>query len=597
MSALDTREIGFLLNQVLGLPELLGRDRFAHLSGEVVEEVLETASRIARHHFLPCQREHDENPPFVANGHIDHPESLATACRAFIDAGLMRAHLPESEAGLGLPACVHTAALAFFQAANLPASAYLTLTIGAANLLRDHGDSVLKETWMDAMFDGRFFGTMALSEPQAGSSLGDLKTLARPMRDGSWSITGNKQWISAGEHELAENIVHMMLVRTPDAPPGVRGISLMLVPRCRLDDRGYPSVDNDVRLVSLLHKMGYRATTSTILAMGSNENCRGWLVGRQGEGLKCMFDMINEARIGVGLSGAALAYAGFRYSLEYAGDRRQGRPPGEKDPGRPMVPIARHADVRHMLLKQKCYAEGGLALGFYCATLLDYQQTAGDSRESKDMGLLLDLLTPVAKAWSSDYGVAANSLAIQVLGGNGYTIDYPVEQLYRDNRLNPIHEGTNGIQALDLLGRKVHQAEGRALRLLAERVRASISQAEQIKDLEPCARGLSEALARLEATTDSLRGVFHSDGAEAALAGASTYLRLTGHVVVAWLWLRQGLAAAAALGDEAGDRAYLEGKLAACRYFHRWELPVTSAWAALLSTPDHELLRLDPSTL
>lgn len=597
MSTLDTREVGFLLNQVLDLPGLLACERFAHLSPEVVDEVLQTASRIAEHYFAPCHREHDETPPFLAGDRIDHPESLETACRAFIDAGLMRAHLPESEGGLELPACVHTATLGFFQAANLPASAYLTLTIGAANLLRAHGDHAVKDNWMDAMYDGRFFGTMALSEPQAGSSLSDLSTLAQPMADGSWSITGNKQWISAGEHELSENIVHMMLVRTPDAPPGVRGISLMLVPRRRLDDSGRPTIDNDVRLVSLLHKMGYRATTSTILAMGSDDNCRGWLIGREGDGLKCMFDMMNEARIGVGLSGAALGYAGFRYSLEYAGDRRQGRPPGEKDPTRPMVPIARHADVRHMLLKQKCYAEGGLALGLYCASLLDYQQTAGDSRESEDMGLLLDLLTPVAKAWSSDYGVAANSLAIQVLGGNGYTIDYPVEQLYRDNRLNPIHEGTNGIQALDLLGRKVHQAEGRALRLLADSIRATIDQAASTRELESCARSLADALNRLENTTARLADVFANDGIEPALSGASTYLNLTGHVVVGWLWLRQGVTARAALECDAGDRSYLSGKLAACRYFHRWELPMTSTWADLLSQPDHDLLELDPSTL
>lgn len=598
MSAMETRELQFLLDEVVGLPGLLEHERFDHLSDSMVDDVFETAGKIARHHFAPCNPRLDTEEPDVVEGRVVLPAELDRACRAFIDSGLMRAHLPEDLGGMQLPQCVFNAAMSYFQAANLSAIAYMTLTVGAANLLHRFGTAEQKERYMQPMYDGRFFGTMALSEPQAGSSLADIRTRATPNDDGSYSIVGTKQWISAGEHELADNIVHLLLARTDDAPAGVRGISLFVVPRYRLDEAGEPAVDNDVRLVSLLHKMGYRGIPSTILALGTDHECRGWLVGEEGQGLSLMFSLMNEARIGVGMGAAAVAYAGFRYSLDYASTRKQGRRRGGRDPSRPMVAISEHADVRHMLLAQKTYAEGGLALGLYCAGLLDAQLVAAEQAEREDIGLLVELLTPVVKAWLSDYGLEANRLAIQVLGGYGYTRDYPVEQYYRDNRLNPIHEGTNGIQALDLLGRKVSMSGGRGLEVLEARMRATLDAAAAHTVLDESRAALTAGIERLKSTTSALLTVGAQQGEEHMLANASTYLHLFGHTTVAWLWLEQGLRAAAALERGAGARAgYYRGKIDACRYFHRWELPKTEAMAAMLASDDGLVLETDPATL
>lgn len=596
MSSIEPRELRFLLEEVVELPRLLESERFEHLDQGMIDDVFETAARVSEQYFASCNSKLDEVEPDVVDGRVVLPEALDSACRAFIDSGLMRAHLSEDDGGLQLPQCVANAAFSYFQAANLSATAYLTLTIGAANLLRHFGTEDQKKHYMQPMFDGRFFGTMALSEPQAGSSLADIRTRATRNDDGSYSIEGTKQWISGGEHELSENIIHLLLARTPEAGEGVRGISLFIVPRYRLDGSGNAGEDNDVQLVSLLHKMGYRGITSTILALGSDGNCRGWLVGKEGQGLALMFSMMNEARIGVGMGAAAVAYAGFRYSLDYATTRKQGRRPGAKDPSQPMVPITEHADVRHMLLAQKAFAEGSLALGLYCAGLIDEQTVASNAEERDDLGLLLDLLTPIAKSWPSDYGLEANRLAIQVLGGYGYTRDYPVEQYYRDNRLNPIHEGTNGIQALDLLGRKVGMAEGRAMDLLDGRMQVTLEQAADIEILDDCRDALGEARERLKETTELLLEIGLRDGAGRMLANATSYLHLFGHTVSAWIWLKQGIGAYRALEAGAGVRAdYFTGKIDACRYFHRWELPKTRPLAEMLAGGDAMVLDADPA--
>ena len=588
MSRIEPREIAFLLDHVLDLPSLLERPRFRHLDRSVVDQVVETASKLADVYFAPHNHAADEHEPHVVDGKVVMLPEVKQAVAAFAEAGFLAAHHDEARGGMQLPWSVVQACFSFFQAANVATAAYPFLTIGAANLIDSFGTEEQKERYMSHMLTGRFLGTMALSEPQAGSSLADIRTTATPNPDGTYSITGTKQWISAGEHELSENIVHMVLAKIKGAPPGVKGISLFIVPRYRVNDDGSLGPHNDVHLVSLLHKMGYRGTTSTILSFGENGACQGFLVGQPHHGLSYMFQMMNEARIGVGLGASALGYAGYRYSLEYARTRPQGRLPEAKDPASLMVPIVQHADVRRMILAQKAAAEGGLALCLLCARLVDEEKTAGDAEARDRARLLLEVLTPIAKSWPSEHCLEANKWAIQILGGYGYTRDYPVEQYYRDNRLNPIHEGTYGIQALDLLGRKVFMENGAALALLGQEIGATVARARTVPDLAGLADALAGALATVAETTEAMGRARAAGRVAEVLANAVAYLEMFGHTVLAWVWLRQALAAHGAL--ERGEDPYLRGKLAACRYFYRWELPKVRTHAALMTSLDRTTL-------
>jgi alkylation response protein AidB-like acyl-CoA dehydrogenase len=459
------------------------------------------------------------------------------------------------------------------------------MLIGNANLLRVYGTEEQKRLYLGPLLEGRFLGTMCLSETQAGSSLADITTTAEPQPDGTYHITGSKMWISAGDHELAENIVHLVLARIKGAPAGARGISLFLVPKRRLRPDGTLAEDNNIALAGLNHKMGYRGTTNCVLNFGEGGPCIGTQVGERNRGLACMFHMMNEARIAIGRGATMLGYAGYLASLDYARTRRQGRRSSDKDPANPPVAIIEHADVRRMLLAQKAWVEGSLALILYCARQVDELATAPDDAARRRALLLLDILTPIAKAWPSQYCLAANDLAIQIHGGYGYTREFDVEQYYRDNRLNPIHEGTNGIQALDLLGRKAAMEEGAAFRALCEEIRATAAGAldHSMADLSEWGSDLLDAVDALEETTATLLAEPDPDR---RLANAAVYLEAAGHTVIAWMWLMQALAAADL--DE-GD-PFVAGKLQACRYFYAWELPRTAHW--------HDLLRsLDDTTL
>jgi butyryl-CoA dehydrogenase len=366
------------------------------------------------------------------------------------------------------------------------------------------------------------------------------------------------------------------------------------VPKYRVAEDGRRGARNGVRLIGLNHKMGFRGTTNCALNFGEGEPAVGERVGRENEGLACMFHMMNEARIGVGLGAAAMASAGYRYSLEYARTRTQGRAAGSRDPLAPPVPIIEHADVRRMLLLQKVYAEGALALCLYCAQLVDEAQVAEPPQQREEAGLLLEILTPLCKAWPAEYGLEANKLAIQVLGGYGYTRDYPVERLYRDNRLNAIHEGTNGIQALDLLGRKVTMREGAALRLLLDRIGDTV-QATATGPLQEYARALRGAVDAATQATLTLTGAMLKGRSAEALANAAYFLDMMGHIVVAWMWLRQAQTAQAALAGASGtDRDFYEGKLQGCRFFFRYELPKAQVHAQLLGQLDDTTLAMRP---
>ena len=573
-SILSRRDLDFLLHEWLDVSSLTSRPRFTDHSRETFDAVLDLAEQIATEKFAPHNRAADLAEPHVVEGKVVLIPEVKAALDAFGASGLLGATFDEAVGGMQLPFTVGRAVLAWFQAANTATSAYPFLTLANANLLLAHGSPEQIERWVGPMLEGRYTGTMCLSEPQAGSSLADITTRAEPQPNGTYRLFGNKMWISAGEHELSENIVHLVLAKIPGGPPGVKGISLFVVPRY-LDD----GAANDVVLAGLNHKMGYRGTTNTLLNFGERGGAVGWLVGAEHAGLALMFHMMNEARVGVGLGATALGYTGYLHALAYAKSRPQGRPLGDKDPTSPQVPIVEHADVRRMLLAQKSYVEGGLALGLYASRLVDEAQTAADSNDRAAATLLLDVLTPIAKSWPSQWCLAANDLAIQVHGGYGYTRDYPVEQFYRDNRLNPIHEGTHGIQALDLLGRKLALNSGAGLRALEAAVRATADTAAASYPDESAALGA--ALDRLVATTQKL----HAAGDPAVtLANASVHLEAAGHVVVAWLWLEQLLAAHGREGE------FYDGKRSAARYFFRWELPRTGPQFDLLDSLDTTVL-------
>jgi alkylation response protein AidB-like acyl-CoA dehydrogenase len=580
---LSRRDLEFLLYEWLDVAALTARPRFAEHSRDTFDDVIDLAERIAAQDFQPHYRAGDLCEPHLAGGRVVLVPEVAAALDRLTRSGLMAGAFDEEFGGAQLPAVVAKAANLWLQAANPATSAYPLLTAAAAGLLLARASTGQIDTWARPMIEGRYFATMCLSEPQAGSSLADIVTRAEPQADGTFRLFGTKMWISGGEHELGENIVHLVLAKIPGGPPGVGGISLFIVPKVLASGER-----NDITLAGLNHKMGFRGTVNAVLAFGDGGHrpggdvgAVGYLVGEPHDGLTAMFHMMNEARIGVGLCAAALGYTGYLHSLDYARTRVQGRPAGADRDGAP-VPIVEHADVRRMLLAQKAYAEGALALGLYCARLLDEQRTGATDADRETAGLLLDVLTPIAKSWPSQWCLQANHLAIQVLGGYGYTRDFPVEQFYRDNRLNMIHEGTHGVQAADLLGRKIPGRGGACLTALAGAIRATVARAAAGPgEARLYAAELAAALDRFADVTATLAAV--PDPAT-RLANASTYLEAVGHLVIAWLWLEQVLAAAA------GTEPVHDGKRRAAAYFYRWELPKTRAMFDLLADLDRTIL-------
>ena len=587
--------VDFLLHDWLKVDSLQSRERFADHSRETFDAVLDTCERIAREKYAPFNRLVDTQEPHFDGERVILPQATHDAYKAYAESGMLSAAQDYAIGGMQLPYTVEAAANAFFAMASVSIGSGM-LTSGNANLLMVHGTDLQKQVFAANEFSGRFSGTMCLSEPQAGSSLSDITTRATP--DGAdfesealgarYRLKGNKMWISSGEHELSENIIHLVLAKIPDANgqlvPGVKGISLFIVPKKLVGTDGHLTGDrNDVALAGLNHKCGWRGTTNTLLNFGEGKypvsgesGAVGYLVGKPGEGLRCMFHMMNEARIGVGMAATMLGMAGYYASLDYAKNRPQGRPTGAggKDASQAQVRIIEHADIKRMLLAQKAYSEGALALALYCARLVDEQHT-GTADNADVARLLLEVLTPIVKSFPSEWCLEANSLAIQIHGGYGYTRDFPVEQYWRDNRLNMIHEGTHGIQAMDLLGRKVLMENGRGLHLLAERMEGTANKAQT--DWGPEAVALRDALQQIAQATQKAWA-----GAEPAqaLANAVPYLQAFGHTVIAWIWLD----VASSLGDDNSPAA--QGRRAACRYFYRYELPKIGAWLNVVSSRD-----------
>jgi butyryl-CoA dehydrogenase len=591
---LSARDVEFLLHEWLRTDELFERAAFAQHSPDTVAAVLDLAETVATERFAPHARANDLQEPSFDGTTVHLIPEIGTALKAFADAGFLTAGVPEGDGGEGLPTSVTSACLAWFHAANTATSGYALLSMAAGNLIRTHGTDEQRRLFAAPLAEGRFTGTMALSEPASGSNLSDLLTRAIPQDDGTYRLFGRKMWISGGDHELADNIVHLVLARTPDAAPGTKGISLFIVPKYLVAQDGSLGERNDFVLAGINHKMGSRGTVNTAPVLGDGAHTPGgapgavgYLVGSIGQGLPIMFSMMNEARLGVGIAGTAVGYTGYLKSLAYARERLQGRPLGVS-PTEPQVALVEHPDVRRMLLAQKAYVEGALALMLYCSRLLDDAHSL-DGDAAAEALALVGLLTPIAKSFPAQWCLEANCLAIQVMGGAGYTRDHDVEQHYRDNRLNAIHEGTHGIQGLDLLGRKVLLDQGRALGLLVGRISVTADRATAAGgDGEAYAAALLAITARLvEVTTQAAT----AGGGPEVMAEATAYLEGTGHLVIAWLWLEQWLAA------HGKEGAFYDGKRAATAYFFTRELPKVGLWLDTVAAHDGLTATLDPAVL
>jgi len=586
------RDLDFQLYDVLGLGELLRTPYFGDHDRATLDAILDAAYDIATDYYAPLAAELDAYDFKLVDGAIATPDGLKAAMNAIVEAGFLGASFPAALGGLQLPSTMFTAASLVFSAANNNANAYAFLTVGAAHLLAAFGDEEQRRRWMTPMIEGRYFGTMALSEPQAGSSLAEVATKAVPVGDGTYRLTGGKMWISCAEHDLTENIVNLVLAKLPDAPPGVKGISLFIVPKYLVNEDGTRGKRNDAVVTGINHKLGQRGVINTVLTFGATGECVGYLVGAPHDGMRQMFHMMNEARVSVGAGAVALNLAAYEYALQYAKDRPQGRLPSDKSPLSPPVAIIEHADVRGMLLRQKAIAEGGLALVLYCANLVDRAVALESEEARKEAELLLDVLTPIAKTWPSEHGIESTSLAIQVLGGYGYSPEYPVERYFRDQRLNPIHEGTTGIQGLDLLGRKVRMQGGAGFKLVLQTIsRDGIAAREEAGVAEEAATLLS-ALALLATVTRTLLEAQIDLGPDRALAESTAYLDAFGTIVVAWRWLAQARLAAAAPPDD-----FYAGKLAAFRYFFRNILPDVTQALERLAKLDDLVFAVKPSML
>ncbi|MHB8091935.1 MAG: acyl-CoA dehydrogenase [Syntrophales bacterium] len=577
---ISLRNLHFLLYEVFDAVALTKYPYFEDHGKETFDMVVDTAMRMGKEMLFPAFSEMDKQPPEFRDGKVFVHPLAAQIMKACGEGGWIGAQASYEMGGQQIPSMIMTAFRGIFGAANYSASVYPFLTTGAAGLIASFGSPELVETYVPKMFAGEWQGTMALTEPQAGSSLTDIATTAFPTTEGFYKIKGQKIFISCSEYESTENIVHLLLGRIEGAPPGVKGVSLFVVPKLRPDVDGGLAA-NDVACIGIYHKLGYRGAPITQLAFGDNEDCRGWLVGEPNRGLSCMFQMMNEARIDVGMGAAAIASAAYYAALEYARQRPQGRPVQAKDPLTPQSPIIEHADVKRMLLFQRAVVEGSLSLIFQCSQYVDLSAvTAGEEKEHYE--LLLDLLTPIAKSYPAEMGILSVSQGLQCLGGYGYCDEFPLEQYYRDVRIHPIHEGTTGIQGMDLLGRKVIMKNGKAFKLFLAELEKTIAAGKAVPEseasclqCEKCAVSLAEAVEILKEITMSLSGIALQGKIELFLADATLYLDLFGIVTIAWQWLLQGLKATEALGRATTEEEanFYRGKLQTCRYFFAYELP------------------------
>lgn len=583
---IDIPTLKFLLYDVHQLKEVLEKEHFSDHDLESVDMFLNSVKDFSDKELFPYFKEMDEKPAHFKDGKIiTHPQ-VGVMMRKGGEMGLIGGVFDFEEGGLQLPSMVHTASTYIQDAANNHLPGYTGLTYGAAELIINFADQELKDTYAPNMLAGKWGGTMCLTEPQAGSSLSDITTTATPLEDGTYRLKGQKIFISAGDHEYAENFVHLVLARIEGAPAGTKGISLFVVPKKRPEANG-SLTPNDVTTAGDFQKMGQRGYCTTHLIFGEGDDCRGWLVGQPHSGLRYMFLMMNGARIGVGRGAAAIVMAAYHASLEYAQERPQGRAlssTGKKDAKQEPTLIINHPDVRRMLLLQKVVAEGALSLVLMASKYQDMAKTASDESEKERYNLMLELLTPVAKTYPSEMGATAVSNGLQVLGGYGFCSEYILQQYHRDIRIFPIYEGTTGIQSLDLLGRKMTMKGGEAVLHLSKEIMATIQASAQYDELKPYAVKLSEKLQLMQKVMGFLLEFAAAGDFQRFTSDANLFMEFFSNIVIGWLWLDMARQAKNALltGNKTYPEAFYESKIHAMRFFFKYELVKTTSLAEAL---------------
>ena len=586
---IDDGLVDFLLYDVLDAESLCELGAYEHHSKETFDLFLDSVRRLARQDLLPTYKPMDDEPPQFRDGRIVTHPALPNLWRRMVEVGVLTATRPEAVGGQQIPILVHTMATAYLMAANLSAYGYIGLTHGAAHLIEAFGSEEVKARFMTPMYEGEWTGTMALTEPQAGSSLGDITTTATPSDDGYYLIKGSKIFISGADHSITENVVNLALARIEGAPSGTKGISLFAVPRLRPENGEL--VSNDVTIAGLIHKIGWKGLPSLALEFGDVGDCRGWLVGEPNQGLRYMFQMMNEARIMIGVNGAATASAAYHEARTYAIERRQGRRLGDR--GADQVPIVEHSDVRRMLLRQKAIVEGSFALLGTAARYADLA-SHGPVSERERAQLLLDLVTPLAKTFPAERGFEANTLAIQIHGGYGYTSEYLPEAYMRDQKLNTLHEGTSGIQSMDLLGRKVVAKGGAPMKALGEEIALAVQQARAAGcDTQLC-NAVEDATKVVMSITMELGQRGRAGDTDGMLGHSWDYLDMMATLVVAWQWLRMASAARTRFKDEPTQQARLHGTQAAAQYWIRTEVPRIAVLAELCRANEDSYLKAQP---
>jgi alkylation response protein AidB-like acyl-CoA dehydrogenase len=573
----DRRDVDFVLHEQLKVETLAAHERFAEFNRKAIDLIISEARTLAVKEILPTQADGDRIGLRFEHGAVTVPESFHKAWSALRDGEWLAMTEDPEWGGQGMPRSVASAAAGFLLAANFAFLMYAGLTHGAGKLIETFGTGEQKKRFLKKLYSGEWTGTMLLTEPEAGSDVGALQAAATPNDDGTYSIVGNKIFASSGEHDLSENIIHPVLARIDGAPAGTSGISLFIVPKVWVNEDGSLGDPNDVVCTGIEEKMGIHGNSTASMALGSKGKCRGLLLGEANKGMRSMFLMMNDARLVVGDQGLACASAAYMYALEYARKRVQGRDLLQMlDKEAPSVPIIRHPDVRRMLMIMKVYVEALRSLSLYIAYCFDAIATSDDPDEKARLQGIVDFLIPIAKAYTTERSLEVCDLGIQVFGGYGYIKEYPVEQLLRDCRITPIYEGTNGIQAMDLLFRKLGQNGGRPILDLADEIRATIASAADAQRIGGMADRIERALIRLEEVARHLGMTAMYGKLPVAAAHAHPFLEVCGDVIVGWmlLWRARIAAEALATGAKPKDEAFYDGQIRSAEFYAQNMLPI-----------------------
>jgi butyryl-CoA dehydrogenase len=583
------RDMRFVLHELLEVERLAELPGYEEATADLIDAVLEESARLAENVLLPLNRSGDEEGCTFENGVVRTPKGFKEAYDQFREGGWNGVTADPAYGGQGLPTVLYTAFAEMACSTNLSFSTYPGLSKGASHAIESHGDAALKALYLPKLVDGRWSGTMCLTEPQCGTDLGLIRTRAVPNGDGSYAITGTKIFISAGEHDLTENIVHLVLARLPDAPKGIKGISLFLVPKFLPKD-GAPGPRNGVRCGGLEHKMGIKASATCVMNF---EQATGWLVGEPDRGMRAMFTMMNDARLVVGVQGLGIAETAYQSAVAYARERLQGRAlTGIREPDKPADPILVHPDVRRMLLTMRAFTEGARALAYWVGESIDRAKRHPEPEARKTAEDFVALMTPIVKAYFTDQGSACASLGIQVMGGHGYIREWGMEQLLRDARIAQLYEGANGIQALDLVGRKLPAHFGRYLRTFFHPVMAFIEQHQADQAMAEFVLPLAKAFARLQQITLHVAQQGLKDPDEAG-AASSDYLRLFALVAMAYVWARVAGIARSRLAEGTDDAAFYQAKINTARFFMTKLLPESGALFAQIMAGSAPLMEFE----